>query len=106
MTRYKTHNTPEQLASLSDFSLEDAGVEKELRKLVLAAVKKAGYKETSRPRAGGSKAVPSSSKSSTEPEACFPKLSHRYITKLSYFSNIAFRRQRQRPKANASEMKT
>ncbi|KAI9001044.1 hypothetical protein BD414DRAFT_20872 [Trametes punicea] len=42
---YKTHNSPEQLSMLTDFSLESAGVaEKELRKQVLSAVRKAGYK--------------------------------------------------------------
>ncbi|CDO71254.1 hypothetical protein BN946_scf184908.g11 [Trametes cinnabarina] len=42
---YKTHNTPHQLSMLTDFSLESAGItEKELRKQVLAAVRKAGYK--------------------------------------------------------------
>ncbi|OJT04157.1 hypothetical protein TRAPUB_5202 [Trametes pubescens] len=42
---YKTHNTPEKLGMLTDFSLESAGIEeKDLRKQVLAAVRKAGYK--------------------------------------------------------------
>ncbi|KAI0750715.1 hypothetical protein C8Q80DRAFT_1153578 [Daedaleopsis nitida] len=42
---YKSHNTPEQLGKLTDYSLESAGVkEKDLRRLVLAAVRKAGFK--------------------------------------------------------------
>ncbi len=43
-TRYKTHNTPKRLAQLTDSRLKSAGVEdKDLRRLVLAAIKKAGY---------------------------------------------------------------
>ncbi|KAI0771594.1 hypothetical protein BD413DRAFT_624977 [Trametes elegans] len=42
---YRTHNTAEQLSMLTDFSLESAGIaEKDLRRQVLAAVRKAGYK--------------------------------------------------------------
>lgn len=41
---YKTHNTPASLAQLTDFELKSAGVsEKDVRKLVLSALKKAGY---------------------------------------------------------------
>ncbi|KAH9853504.1 hypothetical protein C2E23DRAFT_754783 [Lenzites betulinus] len=50
---YKTHNTPEQLSMLTDFSLESAGIaEKDLRKQVLSAVRKAGYKGKPTSRAG------------------------------------------------------
>ncbi|KAJ3540256.1 hypothetical protein NM688_g6253 [Phlebia brevispora] len=42
---YKTYNTPAMLAELTDFKLKAAGVDdKEERKLVMAAVRKAGYK--------------------------------------------------------------
>lgn len=41
---YKTHNTPKRLAQLTDSRLKSAGVEdKDVRRLVLAAIKKAGY---------------------------------------------------------------
>ncbi|KAL7282388.1 hypothetical protein ACG7TL_003859 [Trametes sanguinea] len=67
---YKTHNTPQQLSMLTDFSLESAGVaEKELRKQVLAAVRKAGYKGKASPSkvAGPSKSAAPSSSSAAEP---------------------------------------
>ncbi|OSD04218.1 hypothetical protein PYCCODRAFT_1364382 [Trametes coccinea BRFM310] len=70
MIRYKTHNTPQQLSMLTDFSLESAGVaEKELRKQVLAAVRKAGYKGKASPSkvAGPSKSAAPSSSSAAEP---------------------------------------
>ncbi|KZT74355.1 hypothetical protein DAEQUDRAFT_701623 [Daedalea quercina L-15889] len=42
---YKTHNTPSQLGQLTDGKLKAAGVDdKEVRKLVLAAIRKSGYK--------------------------------------------------------------
>ena len=42
---YKTYNTPGTLAELTDLKLKSAGVDdKEDRKLVLAAIRKAGYK--------------------------------------------------------------
>lgn len=42
---YKTHNTPSQLGKLTDGKLKAAGVDdKEVRKLVLAAIRKSGYK--------------------------------------------------------------
>ncbi|KAI9063276.1 hypothetical protein FKP32DRAFT_1592727 [Trametes sanguinea] len=68
---YKTHNTPQQLSMLTDFSLESAGVaEKELRKQVLAAVRKAGYKgKNSSSAAGPSKSAASSSSSAAKPSA-------------------------------------
>ncbi|RDX55584.1 hypothetical protein OH76DRAFT_751615 [Lentinus brumalis] len=60
---YKTHNTPAQLEQLSDFSLESAGVtEKDVRKLVLAALRKAGYKQKPSAVASSSRSVPSTSK--------------------------------------------
>ncbi|EJF61207.1 hypothetical protein BD309DRAFT_1072100 [Dichomitus squalens] len=63
---YKTYNTPEQLGRLSDFSLESAGVnEKDLRKLVLAAVRKAGYKQKAG-AAGSSSNVASTSKADSK----------------------------------------
>ena len=69
MIRYKAYNTPQQLASLSEFSLESAGVEKDLRKSVLAAVRKTGYKEKPRPRiAGGTQSMASTGKSSNKLE--------------------------------------
>ena len=71
MIRYKTHNTPEQLGSLTDYTLESAGVtEKDLRKLVLAAVRKAGYKQKPSAVASSSRSVPSTSKSASKPQAC------------------------------------
>ncbi|KAH9938184.1 uncharacterized protein B0H18DRAFT_1205469 [Fomitopsis serialis] len=49
---YKTHNTPSQLGQLTDGKLKAAGVDdKEVRKLVLAAIRKSGYKA---PAAGAS----------------------------------------------------
>ncbi|TFY56315.1 hypothetical protein EVJ58_g7720 [Rhodofomes roseus] len=43
--RYKTHNTPSQLGQLTDGKLKAAGVDdKDVRKLVLAAIRKSGYK--------------------------------------------------------------
>lgn len=60
--RYKTHSTPEQLGLLTDFSLESAGIaEKDTRKQVLAAVRKAGYKgkPSKASTAGSSKSVSS-----------------------------------------------
>ncbi|KAJ3016995.1 hypothetical protein NUW54_g686 [Trametes sanguinea] len=69
---YKTHNTPQQLSMLTDFSLESAGVaEKELRKQVLAAVRKAGYKgkNSSSSAASSSKSAASSSSSAAKPSA-------------------------------------
>ncbi|KAI1795200.1 hypothetical protein LXA43DRAFT_970848 [Ganoderma leucocontextum] len=67
---YKTCNTPEHLGELSEFSLESAGVdEKELRKLVLAAVRKAGFKQRSAGAAGGSRNVPSTSKAGSKVDA-------------------------------------
>ncbi|KAI0375605.1 hypothetical protein BV20DRAFT_984409 [Pilatotrama ljubarskyi] len=66
---YKTHNTPEQLGMLTDFSLESAGVaEKDLRKQVLAAVRKAGYKgkpSTSKAAASGLPSASSAGKASS-----------------------------------------
>ncbi|TBU32804.1 hypothetical protein BD311DRAFT_511218 [Dichomitus squalens] len=63
---YKTYNTPEQLGRLSDFLLESAGVnEKDLRKLVLAAVRKAGYKQKAG-AAGSSSNVASTSKADSK----------------------------------------
>lgn len=51
-SRYKTHNTPSQLGQLTDGKLKAAGVDdKEVRKLVLAAIRKSGYKA---PAAGAS----------------------------------------------------
>ena len=45
LCRYKTHNTPSQLGQLTDGKLKAAGVDdKEVRKLVLAAIRKSGYK--------------------------------------------------------------
>ncbi|KAH9844273.1 uncharacterized protein C8Q71DRAFT_793820 [Rhodofomes roseus] len=42
---YKTHNTPSQLGQLTDGKLKAAGVDdKDVRKLVLAAIRKSGYK--------------------------------------------------------------
>lgn len=77
--RYKTYNTPAHLEDLSEFSLESAGVgEKDLRKLVLAAVRKAGYKQKSAGGSGGSRNVPSTSKagskSDVRPLALVPPL--------------------------------
>ena len=63
--RYKTCNTPAHLGELSEFSLESAGVdEKDLRKLVLAAVRKAGYKQKSASGSGSSRSVSSTRKAS------------------------------------------
>ncbi|KAI0661016.1 hypothetical protein C8Q70DRAFT_1044290 [Cubamyces menziesii] len=63
---YKTHSSAEQLSMLTDFSLESAGVaEKDLRKQVLAAVRKAGYKAKSTGKVSGSNASRSSASSST-----------------------------------------
>ena len=73
MIRYKTHNTPDKLAALSSFALEDAGVEKDLHKAVLAAVRKAGYKEKPRNVASGSIPTPSASKMATKPEVRPPR---------------------------------
>ncbi|KZT12484.1 uncharacterized protein LAESUDRAFT_668161, partial [Laetiporus sulphureus 93-53] len=42
---YKTYNTPSALAQLNDFQLKASGVdEKDLRKLVLAAIRKSGFR--------------------------------------------------------------
>ncbi|KAF9055396.1 hypothetical protein BDZ89DRAFT_1055989 [Hymenopellis radicata] len=41
---YKTHNTPAQLSSLTDLELTSLGMEKEDRKLILAALKKGGFR--------------------------------------------------------------
>ncbi|OSX60264.1 hypothetical protein POSPLADRAFT_1147841 [Postia placenta MAD-698-R-SB12] len=56
---YKTHNTPSQLSKLTDSSLKAAGVDdQDTRKLVLAALRKAGYKATpGKPAAGTSRAA-------------------------------------------------
>ncbi|KAI0353631.1 hypothetical protein OH77DRAFT_1522500 [Trametes cingulata] len=66
---YKTHNTAEQLSMLTDFSLESAGItEKDLRKQVLAAVRKAGYKgkpSTSSAAASTSRGASSAGKASS-----------------------------------------
>lgn len=44
---YKSYSTPAMLAELTDLKLKAAGVDdKEERKLVLAAVRKSGYKQT------------------------------------------------------------
>ncbi|OCH94137.1 hypothetical protein OBBRIDRAFT_198789 [Obba rivulosa] len=44
---YKTHSAPSALAQLNELKLSAAGVDdKELRKLVLSAIRKAGYKPT------------------------------------------------------------
>ncbi|EIN10463.1 hypothetical protein PUNSTDRAFT_100008 [Punctularia strigosozonata HHB-11173 SS5] len=44
---YKTHNTPEKLSLLSEPELEDLGItDKQERKQLLAALHKAGYKQT------------------------------------------------------------
>ncbi|KAI0719586.1 hypothetical protein C8T65DRAFT_706263 [Cerioporus squamosus] len=68
--KMRTHNTPEQLAQLSDFSLESAGVtEKDVRKLVLAAVRKAGYKHKPPAVASSSRNVQSTSKGSSKTPA-------------------------------------
>ncbi|KAL0576922.1 hypothetical protein V5O48_005068 [Marasmius crinis-equi] len=51
LARYKQCNTAEQLSELDDFKLKGYGVEeKDVRKLVLTAVKKAGYGTTSAKR--------------------------------------------------------
>ncbi|OBZ70197.1 hypothetical protein A0H81_09990 [Grifola frondosa] len=51
---YKTYNTPESLGQLTVVKLSAAGVDdKELRKLVLTAIRKAGYKGSS-PRSSAS----------------------------------------------------
>ncbi|CCM03183.1 uncharacterized protein FIBRA_05305 [Fibroporia radiculosa] len=50
---YKTHNTPSLLAQLTDAKLSGAGVEdKETRRLVLAAIRKAGYTASTRGASG------------------------------------------------------
>ena len=77
--RYKTHSTPAHLGELSEFTLESAGVdEKDLRKLVLAAVRKAGYKQQSAGGSGGSRNVPltrnAGSRSDVRPLAVVPPL--------------------------------
>lgn len=41
---YKTHNTPSALGKLTDLKLAELGVDKDDRKTVLAAFKKAGFK--------------------------------------------------------------
>ncbi|KAI0638156.1 hypothetical protein C8Q77DRAFT_1242299 [Trametes polyzona] len=66
---YKTHNTPEQLSMLTDFSLESSGItEKDLRRQVLSAVRKAGYKgEQSGGSIAGSSKAPSSLKGKAGP---------------------------------------
>ncbi|KAI0723273.1 hypothetical protein C8Q76DRAFT_722285 [Earliella scabrosa] len=65
---YKSYNTPEQLGQLSEFALEEAGVkEKDLRKLVLAAVRKAGYKQKPAPTPGSSGSK--STKTDAKPKA-------------------------------------
>ncbi|PIL37119.1 hypothetical protein GSI_00811 [Ganoderma sinense ZZ0214-1] len=72
--RYKTCNTPALLGELSQFSLESAGVdEKDLRKLVLAAVRKAGYKHKSASGSGGSRNVPSTSKAGSKADTKPPQ---------------------------------
>ena len=74
-SRYKTHNTPEQLGQLSDLSLESAGInEKDLRKLVLAALRKAGYKQKAGSSAGGSRNAASTSKVDAKPDVRLPAL--------------------------------
>ena len=81
--RYKTCNTPAHLGELSEFSLESAGVdEKDLRKLVLAAVRKAGYKHKSASGSGGSRTVPSTSKAGSKADVRPLDLAHRYINPL------------------------
>ncbi|RPD67196.1 hypothetical protein L227DRAFT_619426 [Lentinus tigrinus ALCF2SS1-6] len=68
--KMRTHNTPEQLGSISEFSLESAGVtEKDLRKLVLVAVRKEGYKQKPSAVASSSRSVPSTSKAARKPQA-------------------------------------
>ncbi|KAI0677589.1 hypothetical protein C8Q78DRAFT_99427 [Trametes maxima] len=67
---YKTHNTPSQLEMLTDFSLESAGIaEKDLRKQVLAAVRKAGYKSKSSPSSRSKSTAPSTSAAKTTAKA-------------------------------------
>lgn len=45
LCRYNTHNTPSQLGLLTDGKLKGAGVDdKDVRKLVLAAIRKSGYR--------------------------------------------------------------
>jgi len=77
---YKTHNTPSLLGQLTDAKLKAAGVDdKETRKLVLAAIRKSGYKvsakgptartsgaNTSTP--GGAGAGPSTSSTTSQAE--------------------------------------
>ena len=47
--RYKTYNTPNHLRRLEDISLVRAGIDdKDTRKLILAALRKAGYVSSSR----------------------------------------------------------
>ncbi|KIP10711.1 hypothetical protein PHLGIDRAFT_100851 [Phlebiopsis gigantea 11061_1 CR5-6] len=52
--RYKQYNTPASLAELTEIKLKAAGVsEKEDRKVVLSAIRKAGYKPTASPARKG-----------------------------------------------------
>ncbi|KAI0832385.1 hypothetical protein BC628DRAFT_1346466 [Trametes gibbosa] len=67
---YKTHSTPEQLSMLTDFSLESAGIaEKDLRKQVLSAVRKAGYKGKSTARSSSTATSPNGGASSSAGKA-------------------------------------
>ncbi|KAL4241938.1 hypothetical protein ABKN59_000495 [Abortiporus biennis] len=59
---YKTHNTPSALSQLTDYDLTSAGIpNKEDRKMVLAALKKAGYSMSAKPKTNASSS-PSSSR--------------------------------------------
>ncbi|KAI0960287.1 hypothetical protein AcW1_004838 [Taiwanofungus camphoratus] len=77
---YKTYNTPSLLGQLTDLQLKAAGVDdKEVRKLVLAALRKSGYKgkaaqasitttssAQSTPSAAGPSTPPGSSRAETQ----------------------------------------
>ncbi|PCH41074.1 hypothetical protein WOLCODRAFT_162792 [Wolfiporia cocos MD-104 SS10] len=70
---YKTHGTPSLLAQLTDAKLRAAGVDdKELRKLVLAAIRKAGFKSTgqaSSALSGAQNSTPGGAGPSSQPSA-------------------------------------
>jgi hypothetical protein len=69
--RYKESNTTSLLAQLTDVKLKVSGVEdKETRKLVLAAIRKAGY--TAQPSGSKSKAKSDKSRSLDEQPVAGP----------------------------------
>lgn len=87
--RYKQYNTRAALSFLTDFDLEKAGVaEKDLRKQIIMALKKAGYKGNA--TAGKSKAGPSRQNSASNKTNPDPNVSNSkpfvslYITRLVY----------------------